>query len=161
MSDFLEERRKESLDLVEKAKNENKEPKCIVDFKVDSVGSISAMVYGENGMANATLCYNDDTSKRKGAYMLRYSVPDFQKMAKAYSKDSGASIDNLKPNDEAFVNWMRDFFKKSENEQWKIAGASWKGGDFETFETKSDALNALLNGEALGLGVTEIEQERE
>ena len=151
----------ESLNLVKDAKARNKEPKCHVDFSVDSVGSISAMVYGENGVASAKLCYNDDTSRSKGAFMLEYSIPELDKMMKAYSKESGVPIEKINPNDERFIKWMKKLMKKSPDEQWDLTKASWTSGKFETYASKEDALDALLNGEALGLGMSAEERQPE
>ena len=153
MSKLHDKWRNESLKLVKKAKGKITEPNCCVDFEVGSDGSISAMVYGENGIAQATLGYNDDTSRSKGAYLLSYAIPDIDKLLQAYSKETGVSINNVMTNDENFINWMRQWLKKTPNEQWDSTHASWTHGKYETYETKLEALCALLSGDALGLGV--------
>ena len=152
--------KKESEKLVEDAKELVKEQKCVVDFEIDSVGAITTMVYGENGVKKVDLCYNDDTSKRKGAFMLRGITPDNEALMKTYCEQVGKTIETVKPNEEGFISWMRENLKKDPKEPSQISHIYWSGWDLETYDTKLEALSALLSGKAFNLGKTQkIEQE--
>lgn len=159
MSHLTEQWKKESEELVEQAKQSVKEPSCLVDFKVDSVGAISAIAYGENGIEQVDLCFNDDTSKRKGTYMLRSVTPSLKDLYQAYSTHTGNSMKDLKPNNEEFISWLREILKKDPSERKELSEVHWSAWKLETYDTKLEALSALLSGKAFNLSAKAQEQE--
>ncbi|MGN0961701.1 MAG: hypothetical protein ACI4PF_05870 [Christensenellales bacterium] len=143
MSELTEQWRKESLELVESSTPTNNEDKrCVVKIKVDSVGAISAMVYAPRGIAYAEVCYSD-TSKRP--YGLRLSFLDLKRVIAGYSKASNIPADQVRTDDANFISWITTLMEQQK--LWDETHASWTGGFFQTYETKTEALKALWSGE--------------
>lgn len=146
MSELTEQWRKESLELVESSTPTNNEDKrCVAQIKVDSVGAISAMVYAPRGIVSAELCFNEDTSKRPGAYGLSLSFPNLDRVIAGYSKASNIPADQVRTDDANFISWITTLME--EGKLWDETHASWTGGFFQTYETKTEALKALWSGE--------------
>lgn len=146
MSELTEQWRKESLELVETATPQNdKDKRCVVKFQVDSVGAIKAMAYAPRGIVSAELCHNDDTSKRPGAYGLRLSFPDLDSVITGYSQASNIPADQVRTDDPNFISWITTLMEQQK--LWDETHASWTGGFFLTYETKTDALKALWSGD--------------
>jgi len=145
MSELAKRWRKESLELIEKATPKDKDKRCVVVFQVDSVGVITATAYAPRGIALAELCYNDDTSKRPGAYGLRLNFPDLDRVITAYSQASNIPSDKVRTDDPNFISWMTTLMEQQTlgNE----THASLAGGFFPTYGTKTHALKALWSGD--------------
>lgn len=159
---FFEKKIEDSKRLISAVQEEVKQPKCFVTFSVDSVGAISARAFGEKSFASVSLCYNDDTSKNNNAYMLRFATPDIDKIKSAYSVDSGIAIEEIKTNSEDFIQWVNELLSLPDNEQWEKTHAMWTHGEFKTYETKEEALKALLSGQAIELNAEkEYEDDHE
>lgn len=145
MSELTEQWRKESLDLVEASiPQDDKDKRCVVEIKVDSVGAIKAMVYAPRGIVSAELCYNDDTSRSPGAYGLRLSFPNLERVIAGYSATTNIPADQVRTDDKNFIEWIENLIEQKK--LWDVTQASWTGGFFPTYETKTDALKALWSG---------------
>lgn len=114
---------------------------------VDSVGSIEAYIFGEDGIVSAVPCYDDVFG---GKFALRLSYPEVEKIKAVYAQKQNLDVNEILTNDEDFIKFALELFKL-ENNGWEITHASWTHTYSRLYghlyDSKQDAINALWSND--------------
>ncbi|MBQ7136922.1 MAG: hypothetical protein IJO43_03010 [Bacilli bacterium] len=144
MDSLTEQWRLESTEMVRRAEEQfaSTSPNKVFTT-VDSVGAISAYVFGEDGIVSVEPCHDHQTA---GKFALRLMYPEADKIKAVYAQMNNIDVSEVRTNDEHFVGFALHLFGTKDN-GWDVTHASWNGtySGYEgiLYDSKQEAVNAL------------------
>lgn len=132
---------KEMLELANKTYSDNSKNK--VYPTIDSVGSIQAYVFGEQGIVSVTPCYDDQVA---GKFATRLAYPEIEKILQFYSQKTGINVSDISMVDDNFIAFALELFAM-EDQGWELTHASWNhsysGYSNILYDTMQEAINSM------------------
>ena len=141
-NELFEKWRAESQEMVDNAIANSQQSKNKVHIKIDSVGAIEALVFGEEGIVSVEPCYDDQVA---GKFAHRLSYPDEKRLKQLFSEKTG--ITDISFTDDRFIE-----FVMQEIEEQSKKGAEWNGVSWNNtysryenvlYDSKQEAINAI------------------
>ena len=100
-NELFEKWRAESQEMVDNAIANSQQSKNKVHIKIDSVGAIEALVFGEEGIVSVEPCYDDQVA---GKFAHRLSYPDEKRLKQLFSEKTG--ITDISFTDDRFIEFV-------------------------------------------------------
>ena len=141
-NELSEKRRAESQEMVDNAIANSQQSKNKVYIEIDSVGSIKALVFGEEGIVSVVPCQDDQVA---GKFAHRLAYPDEKRLKQIFSKKTG--ITDISFTDDRFIEFVMQEIEEQSKEgaQWNRVGWNHTHSRVENilYNSKQEAINAI------------------